>query len=91
MKSSHEWVIELHQISFDRWVTVGPSWMEMSNKHAPLAKHLMDPTTLDKCLEVMIFWCNYQDKQGQEFKYSERLRVRNINTGELIPVEALGL
>ncbi len=93
-----EWVIELHQISFNRWTVVGPAWVDLEHvKEAITYKtHEMRPTTLDKCLEAMIFWCNYHENTSSpgtphEFKYSERLRARNINTGELIPVEALGL
>jgi len=95
MKPDKEWVIELEQTTFNRWVIVGPAWM---NIRTPLDKsktyktHLMRETTLDKCIEAMVFWCNYPSaQQYKDFDYKSRLRARNMKTGELIPVEALGL
>ena len=75
MKSSHEWVIELHQLSINRWNIVGPAWMELTNKPKTWKTRCMRPTTLDKCIEVMVYWCNYHENSNPN----------------LIPVEALGL
>ncbi|MCI0563737.1 MAG: WGR domain-containing protein [Nitrososphaera sp.] len=75
-----EWIIESLDNDFP-FTKVWTSWFEVGTNH----RERMKPRTLNEAVE-----CFSGDPSFKDKTYNGRSRLRNVNTGEIIPCEIFG-